>query len=433
MRVLIIGSGGRESAFAWKLSESPLLEALFCAPGNPGTAGIATNIEINIKDFSLIKSAVLQHSIQMVVVGPEDPLVNGLRDYFEDDPQLSDVIFIGPDRSGAQLEGSKDFAKSFMQRWSIPTAGFKSFDSTNTDEGDSYLNSLTPPYVLKADGLAAGKGVLILNDLAEAKRELRAVLGGRFGSAGNRVVIEEYLNGIELSVFVLTDGQNYLILPEAKDYKRIGDGDKGLNTGGMGAVSPVPFAGEAFMKKVEERIVIPTIAGLRADGITYKGFIFIGLMNCKGDPYVIEYNVRMGDPETEAVLPRISSDLLAHFIALGEGTLNKEKIQINPMTALTVVTVSGGYPEEYVKGYEISGLENDTDTDSNSDTMIFHSGTKMNQGKVVTNGGRVLAITVLKENIGKAREAVYSRVNRINYKDIFYRRDIGTDLLSYNG
>ncbi len=429
MRVLIIGSGGRESAFAWKLSESPLMEALYCAPGNPGIAQIATNIEINIKDFTLIKSAVLQHSIQMVVVGPEDPLVNGLRDYFENDPQLKDVIFIGPGSSGAQLEGSKDFAKSFMQRWSIPTAGFKSFDSTNTDEGDSYLDSLTPPYVLKADGLAAGKGVLILNDLAEAKRELRSVLGGRFGSAGNRVVIEEYLNGIELSVFVLTDGENYLILPEAKDYKRIGDGDMGLNTGGMGAVSPVPFAGEAFMKKVEERIVKPTIAGLKADGITYKGFIFIGLMNCNGDPYVIEYNVRMGDPETEAVLPRISSDLLAHFIALGNGTLNKEKIQINPKTALTVVTVSGGYPEEFVKGYEISGLYNYSD----ADTMIFHSGTKMADGKVVTNGGRVLAVTVLAENIAQAREAVYSQVKRINYKDIFFRRDIGTDLLSYKG
>ncbi len=437
MRVLIIGSGGRESAFAWKLSKSPLLEALFCAPGNPGTAQIAANIEINIKDFSLIKSAVLQHRIQMVLVGPEDPLVNGLRDYFENDPQLKDVIFIGPDSTGAQLEGSKDFAKSFMQRWSIPTAGFKSFDSTNTNDGDSYLDSLTPPYVLKADGLAAGKGVLILDDLAEAKRELRAVLGGRFGSAGNRVVIEEYLNGIELSVFVLTDGENYLILPEAKDYKRIGDGDMGLNTGGMGAVSPVPFAGEAFMKKVEDRIVKPTIAGLKADGITYKGFIFIGLMNCKGDPYVIEYNVRMGDPETEAVLPRISSDLLAHFIALGKGTLNNEKILINPMTALTVVTVSGGYPEEFVKGYEISGLENDTntntDTDSDTDTMIFHSGTKMADGKVVTNGGRVLAVTVLAENIAEAREAVYSQVKRINYKDIFYRSDIGMDLLSYKG
>ncbi|MEN6618867.1 MAG: phosphoribosylamine--glycine ligase [Rikenellaceae bacterium] len=427
MRVLIIGSGGRESAFAWKLSKSPASVALYCAPGNPGTARVADNIEINIKDFNSIKSAVIQHSIQMVVVGPEDPLVNGLRDFFESDPQLNDVIFIGPGKLGAQLEGSKDFAKSFMKRWSIPTAGYKSFDSLHKDDADNYLDSLTSPYVLKADGLAAGKGVLILNDLTEAKRELRSILDGKFGSAGERVVIEEYLNGIELSVFVLTDGDSYMILPEAKDYKRIGEGDKGLNTGGMGAVSPVPFAGEEFMRKVEDRVVKPTIAGLKADGISYKGFIFIGLMNCNGDPYVIEYNVRMGDPETEAVLPRINSDLLSHFIALGTGKLYNEKIEVNPMTAITLVAVSGGYPEEYQKGYEITGLEHQ------DKGMIFHSGTKMLDGKIVTNGGRVLAITVLEKSIEKARESVYTQVKMINYKNIYYRGDIGLDLLSYEG
>ena len=427
MRVLIIGSGGRENAFAWKLCKSPILEELYCAPGNPGTAKIATNIEIDIKDFNSIKHTVLQHSIEMVVVGPEDPLVNGLRDYFENDPQLNSVIFIGPDRLGAQLEGSKDFAKSFMQRWYIPTAGYKSFAASGIGAADSYLESLRAQYVLKADGLAAGKGVLILNDLAEAKRELRSILNGKFGSAGERVVIEEYLDGIELSVFVLTDSDSYLILPEAKDYKRIGEGDKGLNTGGMGAVSPVPFAGKEFMKRVEDRIVKPTITGLKADGITYKGFIFIGLMNCNGDPYVIEYNVRMGDPEAEAVLPRISSDLLSHFVALGKKELAKEKMEIDPMTAITLVTVSGGYPEEYKKGFEIFGLDN------LENGLVFHSGTKTENGKIVTNGGRVLAITVLEESIELARETVYSQAKMIKYRDIYYRGDLGMDLLSYKG
>lgn len=425
MRVLIIGSGGRESAFAWKISKSPLLQTLYCAPGNPGTAEIATNIEIDIKDFSQIRRVVLQYSIEMVVVGPEDPLVNGLRDYFENDPKLQSVVFIGPDKMGAQLEGSKDFAKSFMQRWSIPTAGYKTFSSNGIPEADEYLETLDAPYVLKADGLAAGKGVLILNDIDEAKKELRYILDGKFGNAGNKVVIEEYLSGIELSVFVLTDGESYLILPEAKDYKRIGEGDKGLNTGGMGAVSPVPFAGSEFMKKVEERIVKPTIAGLKSDNISYKGFIFIGLMNCKGEPYVIEYNVRMGDPETEAVLPRIKSDLLAHFVALGKNELSKEKIEIDPRTAITLVTVSGGYPEEYKKGFEISGL------DKVDEGEVFHSGTKSQNGKIVTSGGRVLAITVLEENIKNARESVYRQVKKLNYTDIYYRGDLGLDLLSY--
>jgi phosphoribosylamine--glycine ligase len=427
MRVLIIGSGGRESAFAWKLKNSPILEALFCCPGNPGTALIASNIEADIKDFNSIKNIVISNSIGLVVVGPEDPLVNGLRDFFENDSQLCNIIFIGPDKFGAQLEGSKDFAKSFMERWAIPTAGYGSFDSSQIDQADKYLESLDKPYVLKADGLAAGKGVLILNDLQEAKSELRSILNGKFGSAGKKVVIEEYLNGIELSVFVLTDGNNYLVLPEAKDYKRIGDGDTGLNTGGMGAVSPVPFAGDEFMKKVEDRIIKPTISGLKADGISYKGFIFIGLMNCKGDPFVIEYNVRMGDPETEAVLPRVKSDLLAHFIALGKGELNNEKIEIDPRTALTLVTVSGGYPGEYKKGYTITGLK------EGKDELIFHSGTKSVDKSIVTNGGRVLAITVLNKDISMARAAVYNKVKEIDYQGIYFRSDLGLDLLSYMG
>jgi len=427
MIVLIIGSGGRENAFAWKISKSPILDKLYCAPGNPGTARIATNINIDIKDFYVIKQAVLKYYIEMVLVGPEDPLVNGLKDFFKKDPQLKNVIFIGPDKVGAQLEGSKDFAKNFMQRWSIPTAGYKTFQASQLVDADKYLDTLEPPYVLKADGLAAGKGVLIISDISEAKRELRLILDGKFGSAGNRVVIEEYLNGIELSVFVLTDGDGYLILPEAKDYKRIGDGDLGLNTGGMGAVSPVPFAGEDFLKKVDDRVIKPTLAGLKADGILYKGFIFIGLMNCKGDPFVIEYNVRMGDPETEAVLPRIKSDLLSHFVALGKNELHKEKIEISSKTAITLVTVSGGYPEEYKKGYEVSGL------DRVEGGLVFHSGTDEENGKIVTKGGRVIAITVLENSLESARETVYSQVKKIKYKDIYYRADIGLDLLSYKG
>lgn len=425
IKVLIIGSGGREHAMAWKLSKSPLLEQLYCAPGNPGTSGIGINLDINIKDFAEIKRVVKENSIGMVVVGPEDPLVNGLRDYFEADPSLKDIVFVGPGRDGAQLEGSKDFAKSFMQRWNIPTAAYKSFNSDSPGEAIDFLKTLEPPYVLKADGLAAGKGVIISDNLKDAGEELMAIMGGRFGDAGKKVVIEEFLKGIELSVFVLTDGDNYLILPEAKDYKRIGEGDTGLNTGGMGAVSPVPFADEEFIKKVEERVIKPTILGLKADGIKYQGFIFIGLMNCNGDPYVIEYNVRMGDPETEAVLPRIESDLLSHFAALGRGELSLEKMELSGKTSLTVVAVSGGYPQEYKKGHIITGIDN------LSDSLLFHSGTSAACGNVVTNGGRVLALTVTASDIEKARDLAYAQLESVHFNDIYFRKDIGLDLIGF--
>ena len=425
IKVLIIGSGGREHAMAWKLSKSPLLEQLYCAPGNPGTSGIGINLDINIKDFAEIKRVVKENSIGMVVVGPEDPLVNGLRDYFEADPALQDIVFVGPGKDGAQLEGSKDFAKSFMLRWSIPTAAYKSFNSDSPGEAIDFLKTLEPPYVLKADGLAAGKGVIISDNLKDAGDELMAMMGGRFGDAGKKVVIEEFLKGIELSVFVLTDGDNYLILPEAKDYKRIGEGDTGLNTGGMGAVSPVPFADEEFMKKVEDRVIKPTILGLKADGIKYQGFIFIGLMNCNGDPYVIEYNVRMGDPETEAVLPRIESDLLSHFAALGRGEISLEKMKLSGKTSLTVVAVSGGYPQEYKKGHVITG------TEKLNDSFLFHSGTSAVCGNVVTNGGRVLALTVTAPDIEKARELAYAQLESVNFKDIYFRKDIGLDLIGF--
>ncbi|MBP1671626.1 MAG: purD [Bacteroidetes bacterium] len=426
IKALIIGSGGREHALAWKLSSSPLLEQLYCAPGNPGTAKMAINLDINIKDFAQIKNAVLDNSIGMVVVGPEDPLVNGLRDFFEDDSQLKDIVFVGPGREGAKLEGSKDFAKSFMHRWNIPTAAYRSFDSDKPEDAIDFLKTLKPPFVIKADGLAAGKGVIIADNLQLAKDELRAMMGGKFGEAGKKVVIEEFLNGIELSVFVLTDGDNYLILPEAKDYKRIGEGDTGLNTGGMGAVSPVPFAGSEFMKKVEDRVIKPTISGLKADGIKYQGFIFIGLMNCGGDPYVIEYNVRMGDPETEAVVPRIKSDLLSHFAALGRGELCSEKMVHSSGTSLTIVAVSGGYPEEYKKGYKITG------TEELKDSLLFHSGTAQLSGDIVTNGGRVLALTVNAKDIASAREIAYSQIEKLNFNGIYFRRDLGLDLINFS-
>lgn len=423
MRVLIIGSGGREHAIAWKISQSPLLSKLYCAPGNPGTSEIAENLPLDIKDFESIKRAVLHNSVQMVVVGPEDPLVNGLRDKFESDSDLQGVYFIGPGSAGARLEGSKDFAKAFMQRWGIPTAGYRSFDSDSIDEGYRFLETLNAPYVLKADGLAAGKGVLILDNLNDAKAELKEMLGGKFGAAGKRVVIEEYLKGIELSVFVLTDGSDYLILPEAKDYKRICDGDKGLNTGGMGAVSPVPFADKEFMSRVEDRIIKPTVDGLKRECPDYKGFVFIGLMNCGGSPYVIEYNVRMGDPETEAVMPRIKSDLLSHLIATAKGKLSEEKLEIYDHTALTLVMVSGGYPQEYQRGYSIEGLE-----DFKGETL-FHSGTTLENGKVVTAGGRVLALTVTENGILRGRERLYNLAEKVSFKDMYYRHDIGKDLI----
>jgi phosphoribosylamine--glycine ligase len=430
MNVLVLGSGGREHAIAWKISKSNICDNLFCLPGNPGTAQVAKNVNGDVKDFETIKKCVLENNINLVVVGPEDPLVYGLRDMFAGDSDLKDVLFVGPCKEGAKLEGSKDFAKEFMVKHNIPTARYKSFCMDNLDEADKFLEELKPPYVLKADGLAAGKGVLILDSLQEAKDELREMMGGKFGKAGNVVVIEEFLQGIEVSVFVLSSGREYLILPEAKDYKRIGEGDKGLNTGGMGAVSPVVFADAEFMKKVEDRIIKPTIEGLQKDGIDYRGFIFIGLMNCGGDPYVIEYNVRMGDPETEAVMTRIDSDLLSHLIAAAKGDLSNESIKISKEGALTVVMVSGGYPLEYKKGMEISGSEL-LYFNKNEKVNVFHAGTKNVDGKLVTNGGRVLAITVNGRNIENERDIVYGEIEKINYTDKYFRKDIGLDLLNY--
>lgn len=424
MKVLILGSGGREHALAWKIKQSSSCSAIFCLPGNPGTAKIAHNLKGDLKDFESIKSAVIENNIDMVVVGPEDPLVNGLRDFFAADDRLSTVLFVGPSAAGARLEGSKDYAKEFMLRHSIPTAAYRTFNAEQINEGKEFLKSLRPPYVLKADGLAGGKGVVIPNTLKEAETELEEMLGGKFGKAGNKVVIEEFLQGIEVSVFVLTDGKDYLILPQAKDYKRICDNDMGLNTGGMGAVSPVPFADELFMSKVEERIIKPTVNGLKEEGIDYHGFIFIGLMNCGGDPYVIEYNVRMGDPETEAVMTRIDSDLLVHLKAAALGLLKNEKIVISNKTALTVVCVSGGYPQQFKKGYKIT-------LPSYCDAVIFHSGTAIKDGELVTGGGRVLAVTVNSDSIEYARETVYPIVEKIDYADKFYRKDIGKDLLKY--
>lgn len=433
MNVLVLGSGGREHAIAWKVRQSKECGKLFCMPGNPGTAQIAENVAGGVKDFDAIRKCVLENNIGIVIVGPEDPLVYGLKDMFAADEQLKDVLFVGPGKVGAQLEGSKDFAKEFMTRHNIPTAAYRSFTKDTLAEADAFLEQLEAPYVLKADGLAAGKGVLILEDLEEAKRELRNMMGGKFGAAGNTVVIEQFLKGIEVSVFVLTSGKDYLILPEAKDYKRIGEGDKGLNTGGMGAVSPVVFADEEFMAKVEERIIKPTVEGFRKDNIDYRGFIFIGLMNCGGDPYVIEYNVRMGDPETEAVMTRIDSDLLQHLVAAARGDLSGEKIEISKDGALTVVCVSGGYPEEYRKGISMDGSEYLNSNTPESKIKVFHSGTSMKDGNLVTSGGRVLAVTVNGSGIEKQREEIYAEIARIEYDGKYFRRDIGLDLLNYKG
>ena len=433
MNVLVLGSGGREHAIAWKVKQSKNCTNLFCLPGNPGTAQIATNVAAGVKDFEAIKKCVLENNIEIVICGPEDPLVFGLKDMFAADEQLKDVLFVGPSKLGAQLEGSKDFAKEFMVRHNIPTAAYKSFTKETLTEADAFLEQLEAPYVLKADGLAAGKGVLILEVLEEAKAELRNMMGGKFGEAGNTVVIEQFLKGIEVSVFVLTSGKDYLILPEAKDYKRIGEGDKGLNTGGMGAVSPVVFADAEFMAKVEERIIKPTVEGFAKDNIDYKGFVFIGLMNCGGDPYVIEYNVRMGDPETEAVMTRIDSDLLSHLVAAAKGDLSGEKIEISKDGALTVVCVSGGYPEEYKKGLEMGGSEYLYSNTPCSKIKVFHAGTAMKDGKLVTSGGRVLAITVNGEGIEKQRETIYAEIAKIEYEGKYCRRDIGLDLLNYKG
>ena len=423
MNILILGSGGREHAFALKLSESKKLNQLFVAPGNAGTHKIATNININPTDFQAIKSTVLDNKVDMVVVGPEAPLVEGVHDFFLADDALKNIPVIGPKKDGAILEGSKDFSKKFMQKHGIPTAKYQSFTADSLEEGYQFLETLQPPYVLKADGLAAGKGVLILNDLAEAKSELKEMLTNeKFGDASATVVIEEFLKGIELSVFVLTDGKNYKILPSAKDYKRIGEGDIGLNTGGMGAISPVPFADDNFLKKVEDLIVKPTITGLQKDGIDYRGFIFIGLMNDNGNPSVVEYNVRMGDPETEVVLPRIESDLVDLFEGVANQNLNEKEFTVTNKTATTVMLVSGGYPESYEKNKEISGLENV------EDSIVFHAGTKLEDNKVLTSGGRVMAITSFGNTIDEALVKSYKNIEKISFKKMNYRKDIGFDL-----
>ena len=424
MNVLIIGSGGREHAFAWKIAQSKKLENLFIVPGNAGTANCGTNVNIAVNDFESIKKLVWEKSIDLVIVGPEDPLVKGIHDFFLEDEVLRDIPVIGPKKDGAQLEGSKDFSKQFMLRHKIPTAQYQTFTKEKLKEGEAFLDTLKAPYVLKADGLAAGKGVLILSDVNEAKKELGLMLAhAKFGDASSKVVIEEFLHGIELSVFVLSDGKNYKILPAAKDYKRIGEGDQGLNTGGMGAVSPVPFADENFISKVEERIVKPTIDGLRSEGIDYRGFIFIGLMNCAGEPYVIEYNCRMGDPETEVVIPRIKTDLLDLFSAVAKQSLGEVVLELEEKTAVTVMLVAGGYPEEYKKGDVITNLENI------KESIVFHAGTSFHNENVITNGGRVIAITSFGETIQDAVKKSMDSASNIQYKDKYFRSDIGKDLM----
>jgi len=424
MNILILGSGGREHAFAIKLKESKKVTQLFVAPGNAGTHKIAKNVNVNLSDFEAVKQIVLENDIKMVVVGPEVPLVEGVHDFFLADIDLKNIPVIGPKKDGALLEGSKDFSKQFMQKHGIPTARYQSFTKENLEEGYAFLETLEPPYVLKADGLAAGKGVLILNSLEEAKTELEDMVSNqKFGKASTTVVIEEFLKGIELSVFVLTDGKNYKILPSAKDYKRIGEGDTGLNTGGMGAISPVPFADEAFLNKVEELVVKPTITGLQKDGIDYRGFIFIGLMNDNGNPSVVEYNVRMGDPETEAVLPRISSDLFDLFEGVAHQNLHEKSFSVTDKTAATIMLVSGGYPEVYEKNKEITGFENI------DESIVFHAGTATSDEKVVTSGGRVMAITSLGNTIEEALEKSYRSIDKIHFEQMNYRKDIGFDLI----